>query len=70
MSQDHLTYCCSNPECHTKFTLEQATTADGLIFVPAKATGNAVPWEFSLVHILCPKCKNIVSSIHIPVDPL
>jgi len=70
MSHIPLTYCCSNPGCHKKFTLEQAKRAEELIHLTAKGSGKATPWSVSLVHILCPDCNNIVSSVHIPADPM
>ncbi len=70
MSQVHLTYCCSNPDCRKKFTIEEAERTEGLVQLSAKGSGKAAPWSVSVIHILCPECKNIVSSIHIPADPL
>jgi hypothetical protein len=70
MSQKQLTYCCSNPECHHKFTIDQAKHADGLIQLNPTGSRTVTPGSVALVHILCPNCKNIVASIHVPADPI
>ena len=69
MSQPNLTYCCSNPECHTKFSVDQAEQATGLVQQTA-GLGMQHPFAVSLVHLLCPNCKTIAASIHVPSDPI
>jgi hypothetical protein len=70
MSQTPLKYCCPNPDCHNKFLPEDAKRSFGLIEIAAKDSGKGIPWEFSLVHLLCPDCNTIVTSVHVPFDPM
>ena len=70
MSHAPLTYCCSNPDCRSRFTLDQAKQADELIQLSINKAGTSNPWEFSLVHLLCPDCGTIAASVHLPADPL
>ena len=70
MSQGQLTYCCSNPEFHNKFTIGQAERSEEILQFSTTGTASDHPRFVPLLHIVCPKCKTIAASIHLPADPL
>jgi hypothetical protein len=70
MSQKKLSYCCSNPECHKMFTPDQATYTPGIMQQTEVGVGRALPHGTPLVHVLCPACNTIVTSIHVPADSI
>ena len=70
MSQSHLKYCCANPECQHKFTVDEATHIHGIVQLTFAGTGRDHSLGVPLVHLTCPKCSTIATSIHIPADPI
>ena len=59
-----LNYCC--PKCKKEFGVAGAALAMGAIQLTGEFAGIAVPVNKRLIHIACPDCHTIVSSIHIP----
>ena len=70
MGKNQLTYCCSNPDCGTKFTMEQAKQTTALLQPSPVGVGMHINCAVPVVHILCPSCKTIAASIHVPADPI
>ena len=68
MSHDPLKYCCSNPACHHKFTVEEAKHEESLVQLSSLGLKKYHSLGVPLLHILCPKCNTIASSIHLPAD--
>ena len=70
MSQAKLNYCCPNPDCHAMFTLDDAKYEAGFMQQTEVGVNKSIPHGTSLVHIVCPKCNTIVTSIHVPADAI
>jgi len=65
-----MTYCCANPDCHNRFSINEAKRSEELIQLSANDSGKAAPWSVSVIHLLCPECNTIAASVHVPADPL
>ncbi len=70
MSKNQLAYFCSNPECRNKFTLDEAERKETLAQLSDIGIGKEHTLTVPLLHILCPKCKTIATSIHLPPEVL
>lgn len=59
-----LNYQC--PACDTRFNIDQARHSFDSIKLSASTSGIVVEIQKQLIHIVCPKCETIVSSVHMP----
>ena len=64
-----LKYHC--PKCHNEFKVDEAVAVDGRgVIENVDATSHILHHLGRLLHYLCPKCKTIVTSFHIPENLL